>query len=128
MRGKLRSFFSSCVAWLTPSPRAWHGAAWALLSVTAVLWLITGYYLFTSGEVHLGTWLVYLAVTVAARLAGLLIQLAINLLKARDRFFSWTSAACLVVLILIFGNGGGPGPTIGAALAVALAASLIGAA
>ncbi len=129
MRAKLRSLFTSCVAWLTPSPRAWRGAAWALLTVTVILWLITGYYLFTSGEVQLGTWLVYLAVTVAAPLAGLLIRLAINLLKARDRFYSWTSAACLVVLILVFGNGdGGTGPTIGAAIAVAVAASLIGAA
>jgi dienelactone hydrolase len=122
----MRAIFRSCVAWLTPSPRAWRGAAWALLAVTAILWLITGYYVFfTDGDVHLGTWLVYLAVTIAAPLAGLLIRLAINLLKARDRFFSWTSAACLVVLILIVGRSG---PTIGAAVIVALAASMIGAA
>jgi dienelactone hydrolase len=128
MRAKLRSLFSSCVAWLTPSPRGWRGAAWGVLVVTAILWLITGYFLFTSGEVQLGTWLIYLAVTIAAPLLGLLIRLAINLLKARDRFFSWTSAACLVVLLLVFLGNASMGTTIGIVFLVMLAASLGGAA
>jgi dienelactone hydrolase len=126
MRTKLRSLFAACVTWLTPSPRAWHGAAWAVMGVTAVIWLITGYIVFTSGEAHVGTWLVYLAVTIAAPATGLLIRLAINLMKARDRFYSWTLPACLVVLALALGAGG-PGLTIGIAFTVALAASLLGA-
>src|SRR5947209_19960022 len=101
MRTRIRAFFQS----LAPSPRAWHGAAWGVLAVTAILWLIDGRYLLSEGRTHLGMWLTYAAITVAAPLAGLLVRLILNLLRARNRFFSWTVAACLALLILVFLSG-----------------------
>jgi dienelactone hydrolase len=123
MREKLRSFFRS----LAPEPRTWHGAAWGLIVVTAILWLMTCYDFIFSGPAHvshLGSWLAMAALTVATPLAGLLIRLLLNLLRARDPFFSWTSAACIAMLFLIFMIGGNLSLIVGAVFL--LGAILIG--
>ena len=122
MREKVRTFFR----FLTPEPRTLHGAAWGLICLTAILWLITGYDTIFEGVTHVGQVLTFLAITIAAPLAGLLVRLVLNLLRARDAFFSWTLAACFVMLMLVFMGGGAPQVAVGAAAVVALAASFIG--
>lgn len=111
---KLRAFFQS----LAPETRTYRGAAWGLLIVTSVLWLMTGYDAIFSGPSHLshlGTWLTFLALTIAVPLAGLVLRLILNLLRAREPFFTWTFAACLAMLLPVFGFGGSLSLMIGAA-------------
>src|SRR5437016_10785065 len=109
MRARIKRFFQSAVQAMSPNVRTWHGAAWGVLTVTTILWLITGYYVLSDGKRHLGTWLVFLAFTLGMPLAGLLVRLILNLLRARNPFFSWTVAACLALLLAVFLSAGGPG-------------------
>jgi len=127
MREKFRSAWSASVRWLTPSTRAWRAAAWTLLTVTVILWLIGGAILFLTREAQLGTLAVYLCFTVIVPSVGLLIRLAINLLRIPNRLFSWISAACLAVLILTFMGQAIPQVAYGFAIIVLLACCILGA-
>src|SRR5579871_2984006 len=122
LTGKIKAYLQS----LSPSTRTWHGAAWAILIVTAILWVATGFLLFSHGLwTNLGTWLLFLSITIILPIVGLLVRLALNLLKARDPFFSWTLPPCLVVLAVVF-IFGGPGLSFAVAAIVSLCAAFIG--
>src|SRR5450755_4338722 len=123
MREKILRFFRG----IAPEPRTMHGAAWGLIVVTAILWLMTGYDLVFAGPNHVshpGSWLVFVALTIAVPGAGLFVRLVLNLLRARDPFFSWTFAACFAILLLVFSFAGNLGRIVAAVFL--LAAILIG--
>ena len=108
---------------LRPSSRGWRGGAWALLVVTAILWLITVYSV--AASVRLAVVLIFLAITVAAPFFGLTIRLVLWLLNRFPPFFANVLWPCVVLLMLCFLSPS-PGVTGLIVVGIVLASSLVG--
>ena len=108
---------------VVPGPRAWRGAAWGLLSGTALIYLILSYFIVAEPVPNYASLIVIFAVAAAVALAGGLVVLLIRILNSLPTRYAWTLAGCIVLLILLGAPFRSPVP----AIAVAVALSLTGA-
>ncbi len=88
---------------VSPGPRAWKGAAWGLLSTTAVVWLIVSYEFVAGPAPNYATLIVLAALPVAAAIAGIVMLGLLALVKRLPTFYRWAyiSAWPLLVLLLL---------------------------